>query len=319
MFMKNKKILLAGGSGFIGQALAARWGRDNQVIILSRQSAGTHNNTYGSKPLKAVDGYNITYWRWDGRHVESHWAAELENCDLVVNLAGRSVNCRYTERNKQEIFDSRTDATQVIGDAIRSAVVPPKLWVNISSATIYRHAEDHSQDEYTGEIGEGFSVEVCKRWENVFFSQRTPFTRKIALRTAITLGDGGVMTPYMRLVRFGLGGRQGNGKQMYSWVHVDDIGGAIEWLFVRPELEGVFNMAAPGPVSNDFFMATLRRLTRTRIGLPAPAWLLKLGAALIGTETELLLKSRWVVPTKLLEAGFRFRYERLEKALEDLI
>ena len=317
--MKNKKILLAGGSGFIGQALAARWGRDNQVIILSRQSKAAHNNTYGRKRLKAGDGYNITYWRWDGRHVESHWAAELENCDLVVNLAGRSVNCRYTEHNKQEIFDSRTDATQAIGDAVRGAVVPPKLWINIASATIYRHAEDHSQDEYTGEIGEGFSVEVCKRWENVFFSQRTPFTRKIALRTAITLGDGGVMTPYLRLLRFGLGGRQGSGRQMYSWVHVDDIGGAIEWLFDRPELEGVYNMAAPAPVSNAFFMATLRRLTRTRIGLPAPAWLLRLGAALIGTETELLLKSRWVVPTKLLETGFRFRYERLEKALEDII
>ncbi|HWB92452.1 MAG TPA: TIGR01777 family oxidoreductase, partial [Puia sp.] len=265
------------------------------------------------------DGYHVTYRCWDGRHVETHWAAELENCDLVVNLAGRSVNCRYTKRNKREIFGSRTDATEAIGEAIRDAIVPPKLWINITSATIYRHAEDHSQDEYTGEPGQGFSIEVCKRWEAAFFSQRTPFTRKIALRTAIALGHGGPITPYLRLLRFGLGGRQGHGRQMYSWVHVEDIGAAIEWLFDRPELEGVYNMAAPGPVSNAFFMSTLRRLTHTRFGLPAPAWLLRLGAWLIGTETELVLKSRWVMPTKLLETGFRFRYEKLEKAFEDIL
>ena len=316
--MKNKTIILAGGAGFIGQALAARWGRDNKVVILSRQLAHNPNNTYGRRPLQAKDGYSISYRRWDGRQV-ADWAGELEGCDLVVNLAGRSVNCRYTARNKQEIFDSRTDATQAIGEAIRQAVVPPRLWVNIASATIYRHAEDHSQDEYTGEIGEGFSVEVCKRWEQCFFSQRTPFTRKIALRTAITLGDGGVMEPYLRLVRFGLGGRQGSGRQRFSWVHVEDIARAIEWLFERPELEGVYNMSAPGAVTNACFMETLRRQTHTHIGLPAPAWLLQLGAWVAGTETELLLKSRWVAPAKLLEAGFRFRYERLDTALQDIL
>jgi NAD dependent epimerase/dehydratase family enzyme len=167
--MKNKKIIIAGGTGFIGQALAARWGKDNHVVILSRQGAGERkngegarrngdgrNNAYGRKLLSVEDGYNITYWRWDGRHVEKHWADEIEGCDLVINLAGRSVNCRYTPKNKQEIFDSRTDATRVIGQAIRDAVVPPKLWINAASATIYRHAEDRPQDEYTGETGEGF-------------------------------------------------------------------------------------------------------------------------------------------------------------------
>ena len=280
---------------------------------------GSHNNTYGRKPLTAGDGYHVTYRHWDGKHVEKHWAVELENCDLVVNLAGRSVNCRYTNRNKREIFDSRTDATEAIGEAIGNSIVPPKLWINITSATIYRHAEDHSQDEYTGEIGEGFSIDVCNRWEGTFFAQHTPFTRKIALRTAIVLGNGGPLIPYLRLLRFGLGGRQGHGRQMYSWVHVDDIGSAIEWLFDRPELEGVYNMAAPGAVSNGSFMATLRQVTNTRIGLPVPAWLLRLGALLIGTETELVLKSRWVVPTKLLETGFHFRYEKLEKAFESIL
>jgi uncharacterized protein (TIGR01777 family) len=310
--MKNKKIILAGGTGFIGQALAARWGKDNRVIILSRQSASV---THDHRLLTAKEGYNLTYWHWDGRTVEKHWAEELEGADLVVNLAGRSVNCRYTERNRQEIFDSRTDPTKAIGQAIRETVVPPKLWINASSATIYRHAQDRPQDEYTGEVQDDFSVRVVKRWEKTFEEQRTPFTRKVALRIAITLGQGGVIKPYLRLLKLGLGGRQGSGRQMYSWVHIEDLGRAIEWFFDHPELEGVYNLSAPGVVTNSFFMATLRRMTGHRFGLPAPVWLLKLGAIFIGTETELLLKSRWVVPTKLLATGFRFRYEKLEEAV----
>jgi uncharacterized protein (TIGR01777 family) len=255
----------------------------------------------------------------DGRTVGQPWAAELEGCDLVVNLAGRSVNCRYTASNQREIFDSRTDATRVIGAAIAATVVPPKLWINASSATIYRHATDRPQDEYTGEIGEGFSVAVCKKWEDAFLSVRTPFTRKIAIRTAITLGHGGVIVPYLRMLRCGLGGRQGSGRQMYSWVHIDDVARAIEYMLERDDLEGVFNVASPGPVSNECFMATLRRSARVRIGMPSPVWLLRLGAWLIGTETELLLKSRWVVPTRLQEAGFRFDYPRLEEAITDCI
>ena len=317
--MINKKIIIAGGTGFIGMALAKCWGKDNRIIILTRGRAGAPNNSYGHPLPTAKDGYHITYWHWDGRTVERHWAEELEGCDLVINLAGRSVNCRYTERNRREIFDSRTDATDTIGEAIAAMVVPPKLWINASSATIYRHATDRPQDEYTGETGEGFSVDVCKRWESVFFSLRTPFTRKIALRTAITLGPGGVLVPYLRMVRSGLGGRQGSGRQLFSWVHIDDVGRAIEWLLDRSELEGVFNLAAPGPVSNECLMATLRRLAGVRFGLPAPGWMLRLGARLIGTETELLLKSRWVVPTRLQETGFNFLYPRLETALKDLL
>jgi uncharacterized protein (TIGR01777 family) len=321
--MKNKKIVIAGGTGFIGQALAERWGKENTVIILSRQSASATNgvaadvtnNSYSRRLLTAKDGYNITYWHWDGRFVESHWAVELEGCDLVLNLAGRSVNCRYTARNRQDIADSRADATQAIGQAIREAVVPPKLWINGGSATIYRHAEDRPQDEYTGDVEDDFSVRVCKRWEKTFEEQRTPFTRKIALRLAITLGKDGPLVPYLRLVKYGLGGPQGNGRQMFSWVHIDDLAGAIEWFLDHPELEGTYNLSSPMPVTNRFFMSTLRHLTGIRMGLRAPVPLLKLGAFFIGTETELLLKSRWVVPTKLLETGFRFRYEKLENAI----
>jgi len=317
--MNNKKILLAGGSGFIGQALAARWGRDNEVIILSRGSAASPNNSYNSRLLMAKDGYHITYRLWDGRTIEKHCAGELEGCDLVVNLAGRSVNCRYTARNQREILDSRMDATDAIGRAVAASMVPPKLWINASSATIYRHATDRPQDEYTGELGTGFSVEVCKKWEKVFFAQRTPFTRKIAIRMAITLGRGGVIVPYLRMLKLGLGGRQGSGRQMYSWVHIDDVARAIEWFLDKPDLEGIYNVAAPGPVTNEYFMSTLRRLKKVRAGLPSPAWLLRLGAILIGTETELLLKSRWVVPTKLQESGFLFQCPRLKEALKAIV
>ena len=297
--MKNKKIVIAGGTGFIGQALAARWGKENRVVILGRYLEGSGH--------------------WDGEHLEPHWAAAIDGCDLIVNLAGRSVNCRYNRRNRREILDSRLNATKAIGEAVRAATIPPKLWVNMASATIYRHAEDRPQDEYTGEVGDDFSMRVCKSWENTFFGQRTPFTRKIAMRTAITLGHGGALAPYQRLVKWGLGGRQGSGRQMYSWVHIEDIGRAIEWLFDHPDLEGAYNIAAPGPVTNERFMATLRRLMGCGFGLPAPAWLLKLGAVLIGTETELVLKSRWVVPTKLEKTGFRFQYPRLNEALDSLI
>jgi len=221
--MRNKKIIMAGGTGFIGQGLAKRWAKDNRVIILSRRSAAdihsdsaAVNNAYSQGPLTARDGYNITYWHWDGRTVEKHWAAELEGADLVINLAGRSVNCRYTARNRQEISDSRADATRALGQAIRETTVPPKLWVNTSSATIYRHAQDGPQDEYNGEIENDFSVRVCKRRERTFEEQRTPFTRQIAIRLAITLGEDGPLVPYLRLVKFGLGGRQGDGRQMLS-------------------------------------------------------------------------------------------------------
>src|ERR1700722_12052613 len=157
--MKDKKIIIAGGAGFIGQALAARWGKANQIVILGRQDAQARNNTYGRQILTAAEGYNILYWRWDGQHVETHWAKEINGCDLVINLAGRSVNCRYNLRNRQEILDSRVNATRAIGQAIRETTMPPKLWINAASATIYRHAEDRAQDEYTGEQGSGFSVQ----------------------------------------------------------------------------------------------------------------------------------------------------------------
>jgi uncharacterized protein (TIGR01777 family) len=317
--MENKKIIIAGGTGSIGQALAARWGKDNQIIILSRLSTNSHNNAYKQKLLSPKDGYHITYWRWDGRSVEKHWARELEGADIVINLAGRSVNCRYTPHNRREILESRMDATKALGQAIREAIVPPRVWVNAASATIYRHAHDRPQDEDTGEYQDDFSVQVCKRWEASFAGQRTPFTRKIALRLAITLVEGGVIVPYLRLVKLGLGGRQGSGRQMYSWVHIEDVRRALEWFLDHTDLEGTYNLSSPGPVTNSYFMSTLRRLAGVRLGLPTPAWLLKLGAVLVGTETELVLKSRWVLPSRLLATGFDFQYPRIDGALRSIV
>jgi uncharacterized protein len=188
-----------------------------------------------------------------------------------------------------------------------------------ASATIYRHAQDHPQDEYNGEFKNDFSVQVCKLWEKTFDEERTAFTRKIALRMAITLGNGGVMIPYFNLLKFGLGGYQGNGKQMYSWVYIEDICRAIEWFSDHPEMEGTYNLSSPNPVTNKMFMKTLKDVTKTKMALPAPAWVLKIGAALIGTETELILKSRWVIPTKLTEAGFQFQYPELEDAIKAIV
>jgi len=317
--MKNKKIIIAGGTGFIGQALAKYFGKNNRMVILSRQTGNSENNAFTQELLTPALGYNIIYRRWDGMHLEKHWIRELEGADLLINLAGKSVNCRYNEKNKQTIFNSRINSTRTLGMAIGKCKQAPSLWINAASATIYRHATDQPQDEYTGEIQNDFSVQVCKLWEQTFFEQPCPATRKIALRTAITLGNAGVMTPYLNLLKFGLGGKQGNGNQMYSWVHIEDFCRTVEWVFNNSAMEGVYNCAAPHPVTNKFFMQTLRKATGHLIGLPAFEWMLQIGTWLLGTEKELVLKSRWVLPTKLLESGFQFQFPHLEEAVKDII
>ena len=316
--MKNKKIILAGGTGFIGQELCNYFGKDNEVVVLTRQVKEHSSNTFGEDHLKEEVAKNIRFVKWDGVN-EGEWTKELEGAAIVINLAGKSVNCSYTKKNKQEIFESRTNATKAIAEAIQHAVKPPELWINAASATIYPHAIDTPRDESFTDFSHDFSVQVCKLWEKTFYEQRTPFTRKVALRMAITLGAGGVMIPYFNLLKFGLGGRQGSGKQMYSWVHVEDSCRMIEWIYEHPEIEGTYNCSNPGAVTNEMFMATLRKVTGYKIGLPAYKWMLKIGAALIGTETELILKSRWVLPTKITQAGFQFKYPLLEDALKDII
>jgi uncharacterized protein (TIGR01777 family) len=310
----DKKIVIAGGTGYIGRAMAARWAADNEVVVLTRNAAGKADNTYGVHYEAGL----VQYVHWDARHL-GDWVPRLEGCDLLINLAGRSVNCRYTAANRQEIITSRVAATRLLGAALRQLKQPPALWINGASATIYRHADDRAQDEFTGEIEDDFSVQVCKAWEHAFAEAAVPGTRKAVLRMAIVLGKGGALVPYTRLVKCGLGGRHGSGKQMFSWIHETDLCRIVEWLYDHPEQSGVYNAAAPGPVSNSTLMQLLRQQLHRPFGLPSPVWVLKTGAKIIGTETELLLKSRWVVPARLLQQGFIFKYPQLAGALAQII
>ena len=239
---------------------------------------------------------------------------------MLVNLCGKNVNCRYTAKNREAIIQSRLLPTELLGKAIGEMENPPKLWINITSATIYRHAEDRYQDEINGEIGTGFSVEVCKAWENSFFNADTPQTRKIALRMGIVLGKSdGAFPRLLNLVKLGMGGKQGNGGQYVSWVHEQDAALSIEWLLLHKEIEGIINCTAPEPIKNYFLMQQIRKFYGIAFGLPATAWLLTIGAKIIGTETELILKSRWVKPTLLLNAGFKFKYPEIETAVRDIL
>jgi uncharacterized protein len=215
---------------------------------------------------------------------------------------------------------SRTETTKLLGEAILRCDNPPPLWMNSSTATLYRHAEDRPMTEVSGEIGTGFSVDVAKAWEDAFFSFALPNTRQAALRISIVLGKGGgVMIPYRNLTALGLGGVQGKGNQMFSWIHVEDLFRIIRFLMEKKELSGVFNCASPHPVTNRELMSTLRSVMKRPVGLPSPRWLLEAGAVMIGTETELILKSRWVVPERLLENGFTFEFNYIREALEDIL
>lgn len=316
--MKNRKIVIAGGTGFIGQEMIKYWGRENQLIVLTRQLSNAPNNRNRYNSLADDDRHNVKWVKWDGK-TTGEWVKEIEGADIIINLAGKTVNCRYNQKNKKEIFDSRTNAVKIIGLAITQCQKPPALWINASSATIYRHATDRPQDEYTGEFHNDFSVRVCQLWEKTFYAQPTPGTRKAALRMAITLGPGGVLIPYFNLLKFGLGGKQGSGKQMYSWVHIEDTCRMIEWIALHENIRSTYNCCSPNPVSNKEFMTVLRRATGHKFGFPAFEWMLKIGAVFIGTETELVLKSRWVLPAKILETGFQFKYPLLEDAFADII
>ncbi|MES2447846.1 MAG: TIGR01777 family oxidoreductase [Bacteroidota bacterium] len=293
----QKKIVIAGGTGFIGKYFSNKFkALGYEVLIIAR---------------------NNSHIKWDDKHeIES----ALNGAEILINLAGKSVNCRYNQKNKDEILKSRTATTKILGDAILKCENPPKLWINSSTATIYRHAIDKPMTESGGQIGTGFSVDVATNWEKSFFDFQLPNTRQIALRMAIVLGDdGGVMEPFVNLVRYGFGGKQGSGKQMFSWLHVEDLFNIILFLQNQKELSGVLNCSAPNPVTNATLMRSLRKTMKASIGLPSPKWMLKIGAVLIGTETELILKSRWVIPDRLQKAGYQFKFPDIEGALKDIL
>jgi uncharacterized protein (TIGR01777 family) len=295
--MKNKKIVLAGGTGFVGKYLKTKFSElGYEVKIISRQ-----NNSIQWTDLISIQ-------------------EAIDNSEMLINLAGKSVDCRYNKKNKEEILRSRTETTKILGDIILKCKNPPELWINSSTATIYRHAEDRPMTESDGEIGSGFSVSVAKEWEKTFFDFRLPKTRQVALRMAIVLGkDGGVMIPFKNLVRFGLGGKQGNGNQMFSWIHIADLFGIIQFLQSNKKMTGAYNCSAPNPVSNETLMQSLRQAMNVKFGLPSPKLLLKIGAIIIRTETELILKSRWVIPERLTKAGFQFQFSTIDKALINIL
>ena len=296
------KVLIAGGSGFIGKHLAQHFiEKGDQVVVLTRRAS--HDK----------DG--VKYLQWDAKNL-GEWSKELNTTDLVINLTGKSVNCRYTEENKKEILSSRVDSTNILGQAIEQCATPPKLWLNSSTATIYRHSEDLPMTEDNGEMGDDFSMTVAKKWEEAFYSSDTPSTRKIALRISLVLArDGGVMPPFINLVKWGLGGAQGKGTQKFAWIHIEDFVRIVDFLVLKEHISGPVNCAADSDIDNAEFMREMRYAFNRPIGLPAFTWMLEIGAFLMGTETELILKSRWVKPLKLLKNGFTFAYPTIDKAL----
>jgi uncharacterized protein len=303
------KLVIAGGSGYLGRLVAKHFGeRGWAVLTLARG---------GFKPAGAFE----KAVRWDGKSL-GPWLEEVRGADVWLNLAGRTVNCRYSKKNREEMLRSRVDSTRALGAAL-AALAPgegPRVWLNSSTATIYRHAEDRAQDEFTGELGKGLSVDIARAWEDAFFAAAKEGTRMVALRSAMVFGPGkdGVYGAFAALARLGLGGAHAGGRQYVSWVHIADFCAALEFLISAKDLAGPVNIAAPEPLPNRAFQRALRESLGVRFGLPTPEWLLELGAIFRRTETELLLKSRRVVPGRLLAAGFRFRFSSVKEALADL-
>ena len=307
------KIVIPGGSGQVGTVLArALHHEGHDVVVLSRRP-------------------EVRPWRvmpWDGVTL-GDWSTDLDGCDAVINLAGRSVNCRYTPANRKDILDSRVLSTRVVGQAIARAAHPPLVWLQASTATIYAHRYDAPNDEATGLVGGvepdapstwKFSIDVARAWEAAFNEAAVPGTRKVALRSALTLSPdpGGIFDTLLGLVTWGFGGSAGDGRQYVSWIHEGDFVAAVRWLLAREDVDGVVNVASPNPLPHQEFMRVLRQAAGKPFGLPATRLMLEAGAVFMRTETELILKSRRVVPGRLLEHGFVFRFPDWRDAATDL-
>jgi uncharacterized protein (TIGR01777 family) len=310
------KIVVPGGTGHLGRLLVGALGSaGHEVVVLSRRA----------DPLEAAAGIV----GWDGRNA-GEWMAALDGADAVINLAGRSVNCRYTKPNLHQMMASRVDSATIVGAAIARAARPPRVWLQMSTATIYAHSHDRANDEATGIIGGAergvpaywaFSVDIARNWERAQSDAPTPDTRKVALRTSIVMapGRGGAFDMLWRMTRYGLGGPVAGGRQYVSWIHGHDFARAIGFLLAHDDLAGPVNLAAPSPLPHRAFMAGLRGAAAVPVGLPATRWMAELGAFLLRTDTELLLKSRRVVPGRLLDAGFKFDFPEWPDAARDLV
>lgn len=297
-----RTITIAGGSGFLGQVLEHYFSKKGDTVYILTRTPKRDNEIY-----------------WNAKDLED-WTLVLEQTDVLINLTGKSVDCRYNDENKKQILDSRVDATHTLGLAVNLCEHPPKLWINSSTATIYRHSNDKQMTEEHGEIGDDFSMNIAKSWEKAFYSITNPKTRKIALRTSIVMGKHGGATELLKnLVKFGLGGKQASGEQKVSWIHELDFARAVDYLINTETLKGNFNLAVPNPTDNKTLMKSFRKVMHMPFGISHPEWLIKLGAKLIGTEPELVLKSRNVIPKRLLDSGFKFIHSDIEIALDDLL
>lgn len=295
------KMIIAGGTGFLGEALTAFFEKENyHVVVLTRNPQLPHHVF------------------WDAR-TEGPWENEIDGADVLINLAGKSVDCRYNQKNKAEIYASRIESTNVLQKVVAQCQNPPRVWLNSSSATIYMHAENALMKEADGITGDDFSMNICKSWEGAFFNKTNETTRKVALRTSIVLGNSGGAYPKLKLItRLGLGGMQGRGNQKFSWIHLDDFCSALDFIIKNENIEGVVNITSPEPVRNENLMTIMRRTLGIPFGLNAPKFILELAAVFMQTETELLLKSRNVFPEILLKNGFEFRYRNIAEALRHL-
>ncbi|WP_296316970.1 TIGR01777 family oxidoreductase [Winogradskyella sp. UBA3174] len=299
--METKTITIAGGSGFLGQVLTDYFTKLGHTIYILTRTPKQSNDIY-----------------WNAKDLD-YWTKTLGETDVLINLTGKSVDCRYTEVNKKLIHDSRIDSTNVLGIAVNLCKNPPKVWLNMSTSTIYEVSYTKEMTEVNGNIGDDFSMNIAKSWEAAFNKTITPKTKHIILRTSIVLGKkGGALIPLKRLTQFGLGGKQWHGKQKVSWIHEIDFARAVSFL-IDQNLEGTFNIVAPKPTTNTYLMLTFRKALNIPFGISHPKWLLKIGAKIIGTESELVLKSRNVIPKKLIDEGFYFKYNTIEKAIESLV
>lgn len=298
------KIIIAGGTGFIGRHLVNHLTKKgNEVIVLGRSCSPNDKNA-------AV---------WDGKTL-GNWVEKLRGTEVLINLTGKSVDCRYTEKNKQEIIDSRINSISVLEKAFKQIKEQPKVWINSSTATIYREEYERENNEFSKRIGEGFSVDVAKKWEQTLEEVNLPNTRKIKLRITIVLGkNGGAFPVFKNMVTFGFGGKQGNGKQKFSWIHIFDLIKIIDLCIENKTISGAVNCSAPEIVTNKKFMKVMRKQMKFPFGIPIPELLLKMGAKIIGTEPELILKSRWVQSKKLRDLKFKFKFDTIEKAIENII
>ncbi len=300
-----KKMVIAAGTGFLGTVLIDFFKESYAEIIVLKRGKSEQKN-------------NIEYVHWNAKSLTG-WEKVLENADVLINLAGKSVDCRYTPENKAAILSSRIDSTKVLNEAVLKCENPPKHFINSSTATIYRHSEDKQMDEYSGEIGDDFSMNIAKSWEKAFYDVEIDKTLKTAVRTSIVLGkNGGAFIPLKRLTQLGFGGKNGNGNQFVSWIHELDFARAIDFI-IEEKLTGNINVVSPKPQRNVDFMRELRKAVGIPFGIPISENMLKIGAKIIQTEPELVLKSRNVIPKRLTENGFTFEYQNLEKAFKNLL